>query len=181
MREEFKIILKFRKEDEDVNLSPVAPSRELKKKIGEVEMAKISRDGSLCKTEDQKNKDLQIDSICKKMMSERRILGGSKMIRGVITGIPVDKDLERIKQSIYGGKVSGIKRLKRTFNGERVDSWSVLLEFQESVPPEKVKIGCMSFPVRPFIPPPPALLQMPEIWANSSGLQREAEVSQLWR
>ena len=53
-REEFKIILRFRKEDEHVNLSPITLSRELKKKIGEVEMAKILRDGNLliiCKTE----------------------------------------------------------------------------------------------------------------------------------
>ena len=48
-------------------------------------------------------------------------------MRGVITGIVnryscVDEDLERLKQSIYGGKVSGKKRLKRTINGESVYS-----------------------------------------------------------
>ena len=43
--EEFKIIIKFRKEDEQINLSPITLTRELKKKVGEVEMAKILRDG----------------------------------------------------------------------------------------------------------------------------------------
>lgn len=80
VKEEFKIILKFRKEDEHVNLSPI----ELKKKLGEVDMAKILRDGSLliiCKTEEQKNKALKIDNMCKKMVNERKILGERKMKR----------------------------------------------------------------------------------------------------
>lgn len=47
MRGEFQIIPKFRKEDEHVNLSLIVLSRELKKKLGEVEMAKILRDGNL--------------------------------------------------------------------------------------------------------------------------------------
>lgn len=34
VREEFKITLKFRKEDQEVQLSPIAVSRELEKKFG---------------------------------------------------------------------------------------------------------------------------------------------------
>lgn len=66
MREECKIILKFRKKDEHVNLSPIALLGELKKKLGEVEMAKILRDRSLMvtyKTEEHKNKALHIVSV----------------------------------------------------------------------------------------------------------------------
>lgn len=43
MREECKIILKFRNKDEHVNLSPIV--EELKMKLGEVEMAKKLRNG----------------------------------------------------------------------------------------------------------------------------------------
>lgn len=157
VKEEFKIILKFRKEDEHVNLSPMALSKELKKKLGEVDMAKILRDGSLliiCKTEEQKNKALKIDNMCKKIVNERKILGERKMKQGVITGIPIEEDLEKLSRSISGGEVSRIKRLQKTMNGERIDSLSVLLEFQDSVLPERVKIGYMSFVVRPYIPPP---------------------------
>lgn len=156
-RKEVKIILKFRKEDEHVNLSPIALSRELKKKVGEVETAKILRDGNLliiCKTEEQKNKALKIESVCKKMVSERKTLGESRVTRGVITGIPVDEDLEKLKRSIFGGQVSVAKRLLRTVEGKRVESLYVLLEFQQSELPEKVRIGCMIFPARPYIPPP---------------------------
>ncbi|XP_035985059.1 uncharacterized protein LOC118558667 [Fundulus heteroclitus] len=155
-KKEVKIILKFRK-DEHISLSPIAVSRELKKKLGVVEMARILRDGSLfivCKTEEQKNKAWEVESVCKKIISERKIVGDSKVTRGVITGIPVEEDLDKLKRSINGGEVSRIKRLMRTVNDERVESLSLLLEFQESVLPEKVKIGCMIFPVRPYIPPP---------------------------
>lgn len=140
-----------------MSIIPIALSRELKKKVGEVETAKILRDGNLliiCKTEEQKNKALKIESVCKKMVSERKTLGESRVTRGVITGIPVDEDLEKLKRSIFGGQVSEAKRLLRTVEGKRVESLSVLLEFQQSELPEKVRIGCMSFPVRPCIPPP---------------------------
>lgn len=36
------------------------------------------------------------------MVCERRILGVNMGMRGVITGIPVDEDLERLKGSIRG-------------------------------------------------------------------------------
>jgi len=51
--------------------------------------------------------------------------------RGVITGIPVDDDLEKLKRSMYGGEVSRMKTLLRTVNG-----LSVLIEFKGSVFPE---------------------------------------------
>lgn len=72
----------------------------------------------------------------------------------MITGIPVEEDLEKLKRNISRGEVSRIKRLLRTINGKRVDSLSVLLEFRESLIPERVRVGCMSFPVRPYIQPP---------------------------
>lgn len=44
---EFNIILRFRKEDEHIKLSPIALTKELRKKLGEVEMAKTLWDGNL--------------------------------------------------------------------------------------------------------------------------------------
>lgn len=161
MREGYKMILKFGKEGEHVNLSPITLSRELRKKLGEVEMAKILRDGNLltmCKTEEWKNKALLIVSICKKVVNESRVLDAKKVAKGVVTGFPVDEDMERIKRSISGGEVSRAKRLQKAINGDRVDSLSVLLESEGPALPEKVKIGSMSFPVRPYIPPPASLL-----------------------
>ena len=47
-----------------------------------------------------------------------------------------------------------LKRLLRRVNCEKVERLSVLLEFQDLVLPDKIKIGYMSFPVRPYVPPP---------------------------
>lgn len=43
--EKCKLILRFRKEDENVSMSPIVVMRELRKKLGEVEMAKVLREG----------------------------------------------------------------------------------------------------------------------------------------
>lgn len=42
----------------------------------------------------------------------------------------------------------------KTINGGRVDSLSVLTEFQGQVLLDKIRVDCMSFPVRPYVPPP---------------------------
>lgn len=71
----------------------------------------------------------------------------------VIMGIPVEEDLGKCKQSVYGCEVSNIKRLLKTVDDERVKSLSVLLEVQGPELQERVTICCMSFPVRPYITP----------------------------
>ena len=66
-------------------------------------MAKIIRDGNLlmkCGNKEQRDKALHIESIRKKVMTERRVLGENKVSRGVITGIPIDEDLEKVKSII---------------------------------------------------------------------------------
>lgn len=59
-------------------------------------------------------------------------------VRGVIPGIPVDEDLERLKGSIRGGEVKWIRRLQRLVDSKRIDSSSVLLKSQGPVLP----VGC---------------------------------------
>lgn len=64
-------------------------SSELKKKRREVEMAANRRDGSLlvvCKTEEQRNKGMHVDNICKNVC-ERRVLSESRVTRAVTTGM----------------------------------------------------------------------------------------------
>ena len=43
---------------------------------------------------------MHIENICKKVVTERRVLGENKVSRGVITGIPIYEDLEKIYLSI---------------------------------------------------------------------------------
>lgn len=72
-------------------------------------------------------------------------------VRGVITGIPTDVNTD--KSCVEGGKVIGAKRLQYVKNKERMDSLSVMLQFDEERMPERVKIGYVSYPVRPYVPP----------------------------
>lgn len=150
-----KVILKFGQENEFRNVGLIALSKDLKKKLGDIELAKVLRDGRLliiCTSEEQKKKALQLEHVCRVSVSERRVIG-EKEVRGVITGIPLDEDLEKFRQCLGGG-VRAIKRLRRRVDGQSVESLSVLLEFDSAVLPEKVKVGCLSFPVREFVPPP---------------------------
>ena len=157
VREEFKVILKLKNEEEKDKISPIVVSREIKKKIGDVEMVKILRDGNLlviCKDIEQKNKALNVESICKRTVLEKKIMGENKKIRGVIYGIPLDEDLDKIKRSVVGAKVNNLKRLSKTVNGERVGSLSILIAFEDEELPKNIKIGYLNFQVRPYVPPP---------------------------
>ncbi|XP_014835679.1 PREDICTED: uncharacterized protein LOC106913655, partial [Poecilia mexicana] len=148
VREEFKVILKLKNEEGQDKISPIGVSREIKKKIGYVEMVKILRDGNLllvCKDVEQKNKALNVDNICKRSVLEKKIMGENKKIRGVIYGIPLDEDLDKVKRSVIGAKVNNLKRLSKTVNGERVGSLSILIEFEGKELPKNIKIGYLNF------------------------------------
>ncbi len=43
------------------------------------------------------------------VVSEQRVLGENKVTWGVITGISINVDLEKLKQSIQGGEVGRMK------------------------------------------------------------------------
>lgn len=118
----------------------------LKKSLGEIDMAKILRDGRLlikCKNTGQRNEALKFQSVCKKEVGEVKKFGewGTK---GVISGVLLGEKLDEIKKVIKGGTVLSMKRLQAKRGGEKVDSTSVLLEFKEQMLPERVMIGYMS-------------------------------------
>jgi len=75
-------------------------------------------------------------------------------LRGVIYGIPTDVPVDKIKSAIEGSKVVGAKRLQYGKNKERKDSLSVMIQFDEERMPERIKIGYVSYQVRPYVPPP---------------------------
>lgn len=153
-KQEYKVILKFK---EGERISPVALSAAIKKTIGEVTMAKTLRDGSLllvCVNEEQRRKAMRVPKIGNITVAERKVVGDVQVSRGVITGIPVGEDLGKLKQSITGCEVQTLKRLMRTVEGQRVESLSLLVEFKGLVLPDRVFVGCMSYPVRLYVPPP---------------------------
>ncbi|XP_035989752.1 uncharacterized protein LOC118561624 isoform X2 [Fundulus heteroclitus] len=157
MMEDFKVILKFKAGQDMIGISPINLSNGLKKVIGDVELAKVLRDGSLliiCKNAEQKNKAVKPQMVCKKEVLERKVVGEERGVKGVISGIPVGENLEELKKVMKGGEIIGIKRLQAFRNGEKMDSTSILLDFKDKILPDKVMVGYMSFNVRAYIPPP---------------------------
>ncbi|XP_073730159.1 uncharacterized protein [Misgurnus anguillicaudatus] len=153
---DLKLIIKFKEGNDVRDVGLIALTTGLKKACGEIEMAKVLRDGSLlvkCKDSGQREKIMKVQSICKKEIAEVRRFG-ERGARGVISGVALGENLEDIKKNIRGGTILGIKRLLANRDGEKVESTSVLLEFREQRLPERIMVGFMSFYVREYIPPP---------------------------
>lgn len=130
-------------------------SKTIKEVIGSTESVKKLRDGRLliyCKESRQQKKALGVKSI----MGQNVMCSvqDKKWVKGVITGIPTDVTVEKIKRGIMGATVIDVKRLKCNRNNERGDSISVMIHFDEDKLPGKVFLGFISFPVRPYVPPP---------------------------
>lgn len=84
------------------------------------------------------------------------------------TGIPTEEDLGKIHRTIQRYEVRRRKRWLKTVSGEKMESLSVLVEFQSKGLPEYDLT---------FHHP----LLVPEIWARRSGLPWKTKVSKVWR
>ncbi|CAL9702163.1 unnamed protein product [Knipowitschia caucasica] len=157
-QEGFKVLVKFKEGHDIKSVGPVALTKYLREKVGEVIRARVHSDGDLmivCKDERQQVKALKLKSVCKKEVlevKERTAAGG--VSRGVIYGIPVNEDLGKLKEGIEGGRAVSLKRLKAWRAGEKVDNLSVLVEFQGEVLPRYITGGYLNYNVRMYEPPP---------------------------
>lgn len=153
---DLKIIVKFKEGNDISAISPTALTMALKKACGDIEMAKVLRDGRLlvkCKDSAQKEKVMKAQTICKKEIAEVRVFGEAGA-RGVISEVAREENVGNLKMAIKGVTVVNIKRLMANWDGVRVESKSLLLEFREKNLPERVMVGFISFTVREYIPPP---------------------------
>ncbi len=73
---------------------------------------------------------------------------------GVISGVSTDVTEEEIKVNIRGVRVNNVKRLPYTRDGVKRPSMSVMVALDEEILPERIRIGYVSYVVRPYIPPP---------------------------
>ncbi|XP_061757477.1 uncharacterized protein LOC133553371 [Nerophis ophidion] len=157
MMDDYKIIYTFKSNQDMNDISLMTLVKGLKKDIGEVEIAKVLRDGRLlikCKNGEQKNKTMRLQKLCNKIIKEKIEVGERKGARGVVTGIPRGENLDDLKREIKGGTVTTMKRMMAFRNGEKTESESVLVQFAEEVLPERIMIGYLSFYVRAYVPPP---------------------------
>lgn len=182
IKQEYKIMVKFMSGDAS-NLNPLKLTKSLKETVGNIESAKMLRDGKIiifCKDIKQQKVALGLKSILGQKVTSQ-IMGEKKWTRGVITGIPTNVAVVTIKKSIRGAKVIDARRLKITRNNERSDSLSIMIHFDEEKLPERVYVGLMSYAVRLFIPPPAKVLQVPKIWTCCSSVQRKTTLCKMWR
>jgi len=76
------------------------------------------------------------------------------VICGVISAVPLNVTMEEVKENLIGGKVALARRLTTWKDNVKCDSLSVLLHFEDSILPVKVKLGFISYVVREYLPPP---------------------------
>ncbi|MGL4647017.1 MAG: hypothetical protein ACRCVL_08025, partial [Cetobacterium sp.] len=155
--EEYKVIVTLSQEGSSFGeWNPIHLTKLIYKLLGEVKNAKVLRSGALlifCRNEKQQKKAIELSTIDGRRI--KCVLTRIKsLIRGVITGIPVNVNEDQIKDNVAGAKVLEVKLLKTTRNGEKCDSLSVMIKFDEARLPSKLFIGYMSYEVRTYIPPP---------------------------
>jgi len=157
-QEGVKVLVKFKEGHDIKSVGPFALTKFLCEKVCEIIRARVHSDGDLmivCKDEGQQMKALKLKSVCKKEVLEvkKRMVAG-EVCRGVIYGIPINEEMGKLKDSIEGGHVINLKRLKTWRSGEKVDSLSVLVEFQGEKLPKYVTVGYLNYNVRMYVPPP---------------------------
>ncbi len=156
-KEEYRVNIKLSQEGASFGeWNPIQLTKSIFKAIGEVKNAKVLRNGSLlifCRDSVQQGKCIRMNKMDGKQV-QCTIPEDRKPTRGVISGIPTAVSVDQIKDNVEGAKVLEARRLKTTRFGEKCDSLSVLIKFDEPRLPNKVYIGYMSYEVRPYIPPP---------------------------
>ncbi len=157
--EQYKVFVKLGQEGttfREWNPIQLTKGLTLSKEIGEVRSAKILRNGQLlvfCKSEEQLKKAVKMSKIHGKPVQCSKA-NDKKLVRGVITGIPVNVQTDAIIANIKHVKVCEAKRLKTKRFGDICDSLSVMLTFEGETLPDKVFVGFMSYMVKLYIPPP---------------------------
>ncbi|CAM4635759.1 unnamed protein product [Leuciscus chuanchicus] len=115
-QEGLKVLVKFKEGHDIKSVGPVALTKFLREKVGEIIRARVHSDGDLmivCKDVGQQLKALKLKSVCKKEVLEvKKKMAAGEVCRGVIYGIPINEDLGRLKDSIEGGRAISLKRLK---------------------------------------------------------------------
>lgn len=139
-----------------MHLNPLKVSEAVYKIVGEVYTVKTLRDGNLlivCKDRDQQQGLIMCNTLLGKAVKPQ-IWEERGRAMGVIYGVSTDVTEEEIKVNIRGVCVNNVKRLPYTRDGVKRPSMSVMLALDEDKLPERIRIGYVSYVVRPYIPPP---------------------------
>lgn len=156
-REDYKVIVKPAQEGASFgNWNPIQLTQSINNEIGEVRCTKILRNGSLliiCRDGGQQGRAIRMKQINGRKV-QCTLTRDRNLVRGVVTGIPVNVSADVVKGNVKNAKVSEVKHLKANRNGIKCDSLSIMITFDEEKLPEKIFIGYMCYDVRLYVPPP---------------------------
>lgn len=154
--EEFKVIIKF-KNGSDKPPNPLKLSALIRDKIGDILHAKVLSNGNIliiCRSKAQRDKALLVKHLGDRAV-ETFIPGFNQDgVQGVIYGVDTDISEDDLFRNLKGAEVRGVRRFKTMRDGERKDSTAVLVTFKEDVLPQRVSLGFIIYPVKPYERPP---------------------------
>lgn len=154
---EFKVLVRFKSDISKHDVSnPMRLTKLVRDSVGEV--ASASYVGSdkviiFCADKKQQEKALALRKLGK-LEVECSVPGTRNEVRGVIAGVPFSMTEEMLKSCVQGGKVVKATRFSTMREGKKEPTRTVLLYFSDELLPERVLLGYVSYPVRPFVPAP---------------------------
>ena len=135
---DLKVIVTLKGEG-SFNLSKTA--KLIEKEIGKFKYAKYLNNKRLLiyvKDELQRDRFLRTEMLNGEKISVH-VPGSSAKLKGVIFDIPQDITMDEVMKEVRGGKVIKATRLQTKRNGEKIDSLSVLLEFEGVMPKKRCR------------------------------------------
>lgn len=147
------MLITFKKEG--VHFHPLKLTKAIEKEMGKIKFAEFLSNRRLlifAKDKLQREKFLQAETLNGERINAH-IPGNAAKMKGVIYDVPLTMTMDEIMQEVKGGKVLKATRLQMHRRGVKSDSFSVLLEFEKSMP-KKIRMGYLSYDVREYIPAP---------------------------
>lgn len=155
----FNEVVRLKGEGGVKRIDPLKLTKIIKEKVGEVKYARILGDGNLlvgCNNEIQVEKGKKMSCVGKikivkvVRVGEKRI-GGSK---GVIYGIPLTVNMKELVENLRMKNRSVKSAVRMTRGKEKVETESVLVEFETKDVPKEVYYGFMRYSIREYVPKP---------------------------
>ncbi|XP_045913420.1 uncharacterized protein LOC123975742 [Micropterus dolomieu] len=150
------VVVRFEGEGGVKKMDPLKLTKIIREKVGEVKYARILGDGNLlvgCNNEVQMEKAKKMSCVGKikiVRVGEKRS-GGSK---GVIYGIPLTVNMKELVENLRMKNRSVKSAVRMTRGVEKVETESVLVEFETKEVPKEVYYGFMRYSIRDYVPKP---------------------------
>lgn len=153
------VVVRFEGEGGVKKMDPLKLTKIIREKVGEVKYARILGDGNLlvgCNNEVQMEKAKKMScvgkiKIVKVVRVGEKINGGSK---GMIYGIPLNVNMKELVENLRMKNRSVKSAVRMTRGVEKVETESVLVEFETKEVPKEVYYGFMRYSIREYVPKP---------------------------